>query len=58
MKVGILLEYNADINGNGHYPPIFAACDYGDEEMVNYLLDNHANCLIRFNASENNKVHD
>ena len=54
MKVGILLEYNADINGNGHYPPIFAACDYGDEEMVNYLLDNHANCLIRFNASENN----
>ena len=45
-----MLEYNVDINGNKCFPPLISAIESGDDEIVNFLLDENADHLITYNV--------
>ena len=49
-KVKIMLEYNVNINGNTYFPPLIAAIESGEDEVVNFLLDENADYLITYDV--------
>ena len=51
-----MLEYNVDINGNKCFPPLISAIESGDDEIVNFLLDENADHLITYNVSILNNI--
>ena len=51
-----MLDYNVDINGNKCFPPLISAIESGDDEIVNFLLDENADHLITYNVSILNNI--